>query len=76
MIQNIDYPADIEGLWTYIYYSYSTDKNRAVGFIKFGSDDAIKSIRHDTTHPDNKYVRFILGGMDAKRYPAFNGLFT
>jgi hypothetical protein len=23
-----------------------------------------------------KYLRFILGGNDAKRYPGFNGLFT
>lgn len=63
-------------MWAYIYYSYSEAKSRAVGFIKYGTDDAIKSIRHDVTHPDTKYVRFILGGTDNKRYPAFNGLFT
>lgn len=26
-------------------------------------------------HPATKIVRFILGGNDEKRYPAFNGLF-
>jgi hypothetical protein len=36
--QNVDYPKDIEGLWTYIYYSYSAEANKAIGFIKFGED--------------------------------------
>jgi hypothetical protein len=75
LIQNVDYPADIEGLWTYIYYSYSDDKARAVGLIKYGTDD-IKAIRHDVTHPGTKRVKFILGGNDAGRYPGFNGIFT
>ena len=34
VISNINYP-DIEGLWTYVYYSYSDSK--AVGFIKYGN---------------------------------------
>ena len=58
-----------------MYYSYSDDKNRAVGHIKFGNDD-IQSIRHDVNHPETKYVRFILGGNDDGRYPGFNGVFT
>jgi hypothetical protein len=33
---NVDYPADIEGLWTYVYYSFSVEENQAVGFIKYG----------------------------------------
>jgi len=75
VIQNIDYPADIEGVWTYIYYSYSDDKSRALGFIKYGNAD-FKSIRHDVTHPNTKFVRFVLGGNDEGRYPGFNGVFT
>ncbi|CAD8140693.1 unnamed protein product [Paramecium octaurelia] len=75
VIQNVDYPADIEGLWTYVYYSYSDDKARAVGLIKYGNDD-IKAIRHDVTHPGTKHVKFILGGNDVGRYPGFNGIFT
>ena len=72
---NIDYPADIEGVWTYVYYSYSADANKAVAFIKYGNDD-IKTSVHVTTHTPTKYLRFILGGNDAGRYPGFNGLFT
>lgn len=41
MIQNVNYPEDIEGLWTYVYYSYSAEEGKAQGFIKFG-DDAFK----------------------------------
>jgi hypothetical protein len=36
----------------------------------------LKSIAHKTTHEAVKYVRFILGGNDAGRYPGFNGQFT
>lgn len=32
VIQNIEF-GDIEGLWTYIYYSHHKDKKRSVGFI-------------------------------------------
>ena len=28
------------------------------------------------THPSIKFLRFILGGKDAGRYPGFNGIFT
>lgn len=28
------------------------------------------------SHPSTKFVRFILGGNDAGRYPGFNGIFT
>lgn len=45
MIKNIDYPADIEGVWTYVYYSYSTKENSAVAFIKYG-DSEFLSITH------------------------------
>ena len=28
-----------EGLWTYIYYSYSVIAKKAVAFIKYGKED-------------------------------------
>jgi hypothetical protein len=34
--QNIGFPEDIEGLWTYHYFSYSRPNKRAVAFWKFG----------------------------------------
>jgi hypothetical protein len=72
VIQNIEYPEDIEGVWTFIYYSYSDDVNEAVGIIKYGSA-APKAITHKVTHSSTKFVRFILGGTDEGRYPGFNG---
>ena len=36
VIVNNNFPTDIEGLWTYVYYSYSRTNRRAVGFIKYG----------------------------------------
>jgi hypothetical protein len=39
VIKNVDHPADIEGVWTYVYYSYSTKENNAIAFIKFGDGD-------------------------------------
>lgn len=38
---NINYPADIEGLWTYIHYSYSFDLRKAVALVKYGDDKNI-----------------------------------
>ena len=34
--QNIGFPEDIEGLWTYHYFSYSRNLKRSVAFWKFG----------------------------------------
>jgi len=36
---NINYPDDIEGLWTYVYYSHNRVAKRSVGFIKYGNAD-------------------------------------
>ena len=30
----------------------------------------------DVTNPTTEYLRFILGGKDENRYPAFNGIFV
>lgn len=75
VINNINFPADIEGLWTFVYYSYSEEKSRAVAHIKYGNENT-QSVRIDVDHPDTKFVRFILGGNDEGRYPGFNGIFT
>jgi len=73
VVQNINYPADIDGVWTYIYYSYSVEQKKAVGFIKFGEDD-VKKIVHTVTNPLTKFLKFTIGGSDSGRYPGFNGL--
>lgn len=37
IIKNIDF-GDIEGVWTYVYYSYSAEKEKAVGYVKYGNE--------------------------------------
>lgn len=65
----------MDGVWTYIYYSYSSEKKKAVAYIKFGEND-FKKVEHEVTHPTTKFVRFTVGGTDDKRYPGFNGLLS
>jgi len=72
VVKNINYPNDIEGLWTYIYYSYSVVEKKATAFIKYGLTDPV-NIDHAVTHNPTKYLLFVLGGKDKNRYPAFNG---
>jgi hypothetical protein len=69
--QNIPYPADIEGLWTFLYFSFSKQVNRAVGFIKYDGSEP-KRIQFDVQHPAITYLKFILGGKQFN-YPGFNG---
>lgn len=37
IVQNINYPVDIEGLWTYVYYSYSVKDKKAIAFIQYAN---------------------------------------
>ena len=60
---NNNFPEDIEGLWTYVYYSYSEQAKKAIGLIKYGKGE-FNIINHDTIHEKTKYVKFILGGND------------
>ena len=34
-VAKITHPDDIEGVWTYMYYSYSVELKTTVGFLKF-----------------------------------------
>ena len=38
IVKNIDHPADIEGLWTFVYFSHNLYKKESVAIIKFGND--------------------------------------
>jgi hypothetical protein len=58
---NIGYPDDIEGVWSYLYYSHGKAAKRSVGFIKYG-DAAPQRIQHDVQHPALQYLKFVLAG--------------
>lgn len=50
VIKNINYPVDIEGVWTYVYYSYSAAEKKAVGFAKYNNLEP-RSVLHTVSHP-------------------------
>ena len=36
LTKDIKSPDDIDGIWTYLYFSYSHKEKQTVGFIKYG----------------------------------------
>ena len=66
---------DIEGLWTYTYFSYSHKLEKATAFLSFPKEDAVK-LEFDVTHDVPKYLRLILGGHELGIYPGLNGQYT
>lgn len=75
VIKNVNFD-DIEGVWTYVYYSYSMKQQRAVGFIKYTNEEKVRRIQFDVEHPYTQQLKFVLGGRDLNKYPAFNGVFA
>lgn len=66
---------DIEGLWTYLYFSYSGRLKKAVGLAKFGASGKVAQVTMDVTHDIPTYLRLVVGGKQFS-YPGFNGQFT
>jgi hypothetical protein len=69
--QNIKY-GDIEGVWTYVYQSYSSRVKKVVAMLKYAGQN-IERVEMNAVHPVPKFLRYILGGVDLKIYPGFNG---
>ena len=58
---------DIEGVWTFVHYSYSEKKRKAVGFIRYGHKGEMKKVSFDVAHlPMDTYAKFIFGGTHVK----------
>jgi hypothetical protein len=54
---------DIEGVWTFVYYSYSNKKRKVVGFIRYAHKGELKKVEFNAAHlPMDTYAKFILGG--------------
>lgn len=62
---------DIEGVWTYIHFSYSPAAKKAVAVVYQNSKT--QTVEFAVEHSIPKKMRFILGGNDLKLYPGFNG---
>jgi hypothetical protein len=52
---------DLEGIWTFIYYSYSSNHKKVVGYVKIGGLP-IRTILIDTVHRKANYLLFKFGG--------------
>lgn len=63
---------DIEGIWTYIYYSYSLRVKKATAFLKIGPSGKVQSQSMEVTHTVPTYLNLIMGGKQFN-YPGFNG---
>lgn len=66
---------DVEGVWTYVYFSYSSTEQQAVSWVKYQREEAV-SLSFKVKHEVPSYLRFILGGQEGDQYPGFNGQFS
>lgn len=73
-IQNIDYELSLEGVWNFIYYSYSASREQATGFVKFGDDGRVKRVAFTgfSHKPIGPNLVFKIG--KDLTYEGFNGL--
>lgn len=60
---DIPYGKSLEGAWNFIYFSYSSDKQKAVAFVKFGETKQVQrqtftSISH---RPFDGFAKIIVG---------------
>ena len=60
-------PLDADGVWSYVYYSYSVKERKATAFARFLTNDPVLSAYQthtftDVTHPLTKLVRLNIGG--------------
>lgn len=68
---DLKFPEDIEGVWTYLYFSYSAKESKGVGFLVF--DEEVKQIDFNVGHNIPAQLRLILAGTDNGNYLGFNG---
>jgi hypothetical protein len=68
---NIGFDGDIEGVWTYIYYSYSLAEKKAQAFVKYGTAKT-KQTNLILIQTPPSVLKFLLGGKEFS-YPGFNG---
>ena len=70
-IRNFNHPADIEGVWSFLYFSHHLDKGLSVGILKIGNEKIAKQVVN-AKHTVPSFLKFYLGGNNMN-YPAFNG---
>lgn len=70
--QDIKVAQPFEGRWQFIYFSYSLDKKRAVGFYYAVVDENVRRVQFNVLHILKDYQRFSFGGREFDK-PGFNG---
>lgn len=73
-INNVPFPAQLDGVWTFIYYSHNLDKKQAISFVKYGDADFIRNVI-PADHTPPRVLKFYLGGQHIV-YKGFNGQFS
>jgi hypothetical protein len=73
--QDIKVATPFEGRWQFIYFSYSADKKRAVGFYYAVVDENVRRVQFNVLHIALDYFRYSFGGQEFGT-PGFNGQFA
>ena len=64
---------DIESMWYFISYSYSSEMKKAVGFhISYGEGNRVSRVEIPCSHSPPFYLRLLIGGKNLQ-YAGFNG---
>lgn len=67
---------DIDGMWYFITFSYSTSRKAAVGFvIAYGDNNKVLRSEIQCRHVPPTYFKFVVGGKHLT-YEGFNGQFA
>ena len=69
------YPDDIEGVWSFFYFSYNKKEKQAVGFQQIGTS-GFQRVEFSVVHKKMEgFAKFLLGGKHLN-YPGANGQFA
>jgi hypothetical protein len=52
---------DIEGVWTFFQFSYTSLTNKAVAMVLYGEGEVLR-LKFDVTHSVPTFLRLIIGG--------------
>ena len=67
---------DIESMWYFISYSYSSHERKVVGFLaSYGEGNKVFRVEVPATHVPPFYFKLIIGGKHL-HYPGINGQFA
>lgn len=63
---------DIDGVWTFVYFSYSLKDLSAMAIIKYENNAEVFHRELKANHGKQTFLKLLFGGKD-NWYPGFNG---